>query len=503
MGRRQRLGIAVVLIVLAAAPAAGEARATAPIVNGLATSAFPSVGLLLNPPAGTCTGTLIGCSDFLTAAHCICGVGLSGEECRARTDLADPSRQRVFFQHAGFFDVAAVEVHPGYRFGTTSDLAVLRLAAPVSGIRPSPLHRAGRPPAGTPGVIAGFGSVPELALPSGLKRTGRVTLETCTLPGLDAGRHLCWRFAAPLGAPGEDSSTCNGDSGGPLFVHQGERLALAGVTSGGFYCSPPDHPFDAAIDADLDWITAVAGPLGDGACGSRVAPVGEGGTAVQASTGELAGGAELRYDLEVPPGAPELRVAVNAPAALGHGLELRLRHGSPPTAAAADCRAGGRGTFAHCRVADPAPGTWHVLVAPSHPGGTVVQTTATVFAPAGPATGCNAGADAVVLHGGRFRVDACWRTADGKSGTGRLAHQEGHGATLWFFHRDNPELFLKVIDACGPPFDAFWVFLAGLTNVEVEVQVTDTASGVSQRYTSPQGSPFAPVQDTATFTTCR
>lgn len=44
------------------------------IVNGVALSGFPSVGLLLNGPSpSVCTGTLIGCSTFLTAAHCVVG----------------------------------------------------------------------------------------------------------------------------------------------------------------------------------------------------------------------------------------------------------------------------------------------------------------------------------------------------------------------------------------------------------------------------------------------
>ena len=114
---------------------------------------------------------------------------------------------------------------------------------------------------------------------------------------------------------------------------------------------------------------------------------------------------------------------------------------------------------------------------------------------------CDAGSDAVFLLGGRFRFDACWRTRDGNGGVGRLAFEQGTGATLWFFNPDNPELFLKVRDACGA-FDRYWVFAAGLTDVEVALTVTDTHTGVTRTYFNPLGRAFEPVQDTGGFATC-
>jgi hypothetical protein len=41
-----------------------------------------------------------------------------------------------------------------------------------------------------------------------------------------------------------------------------------------------------------------------------------------------------------------------------------------------------------------------------------------------------------------------------------------------------------------------------LTNVRVVTTVTDTANGAVRTYTNPQGTRFAPVQDTAAFATC-
>ncbi len=114
---------------------------------------------------------------------------------------------------------------------------------------------------------------------------------------------------------------------------------------------------------------------------------------------------------------------------------------------------------------------------------------------------CNAGGDAIFLLGNRFRVDACWRTA-GNSGTAKLAVEQGTGATMWFFNSNNPELFIKVRDACVDPFNRHWVFIAGLTNVEVTVTVTDTVTGFTRTYFNPLNMAFASVQDTASFATC-
>jgi hypothetical protein len=72
---------------------------------------------------------------------------------------------------------------------------------------------------------------------------------------------------------------------------------------------------------------------------------------------------------------------------------------------------------------------------------------------------------------------------------------------LWFFNPNNVEVIVKSIDACST-FDRFWIFLAGLTNVDVEVQVEDTQGGTVKTYHNPQGTPFAPIYDTNTFATC-
>lgn len=107
------------------------------------------------------------------------------------------------------------------------------------------------------------------------------------------------------------------------------------------------------------------------------------------------------------------------------------------------------------------------------------------------------------LVAARFRVEVFFETAQGENGTGRVGgHLSDESGHFWFFRESNPELFVKVVDACAPPFDRFWFFAAGLTNVRVEIRVTDTEAGETNLYENPLGQGFLPIQDTGAFATC-
>ena len=73
---------------------------------------------------------------------------------------------------------------------------------------------------------------------------------------------------------------------------------------------------------------------------------------------------------------------------------------------------------------------------------------------------------------------------------------------FWFFDSSNVELIVKVVDACVDPFNRFWIFGAGLTNVEVTLRITDLKSGLVKSHVNPLGTAYAPIQDTDTFATC-
>ena len=54
---------------------------------------------------------------------------------------------------------------------------------------------------------------------------------------------------------------------------------------------------------------------------------------------------------------------------------------------------------------------------------------------------------------------------------------------------DNVEVLVKVLDACSTSSHRFWVFAAGLTNLESNLIVTDTVTGAFRVYTNPSGTP--------------
>jgi hypothetical protein len=114
---------------------------------------------------------------------------------------------------------------------------------------------------------------------------------------------------------------------------------------------------------------------------------------------------------------------------------------------------------------------------------------------------CTPGPTALCLGGGRFRVEAEWDTGS-DAGQGQAIGLTDDTGAFWFFGADNVEVLIKVLDACVSPFDRFWVFAAGLTNVDVRLVVTDTVTGERRHYRNLPGRAFVPIQDTDAFDTC-
>lgn len=107
----------------------------------------------------------------------------------------------------------------------------------------------------------------------------------------------------------------------------------------------------------------------------------------------------------------------------------------------------------------------------------------------------------LLLLGGRFAIEASWRTPV-RSGVGHPVALSDESGTFWFFTSPNVELIVKVVDACVDPWQRYWVFMAGLTNVEVELRVRDLVAGFEETYSSDWAEPFPTILDTSTFATC-
>jgi hypothetical protein len=101
----------------------------------------------------------------------------------------------------------------------------------------------------------------------------------------------------------------------------------------------------------------------------------------------------------------------------------------------------------------------------------------------------------------RFQVEVDWVTAAGGSGHGNPVPLEAAAGYFWFFRADNPELYVKLLDGCETN-GHLWLFVAGLTDVEVEIRVRDGLAPVGEperTYRNPQGRDFEPILDTAAF----
>ena len=495
----------------------GSQRPADKIVNGVLEYLQPSVGLVRDAVGGLCSGTLIGCSHLLTAASCFCtdpasGLILNGQECAQRSDLLDPSRYEVFFQHGGIVGASAIFVHPDFLFeegNERNDVAIIRLARPLDGVAPTPINRTQRVPALTPGTIAGFGRSAG-AEDLGLKRSGQVQTTACT--AVPADQNVCWRYAEPIGAPGTDSNSCDGDAGGPLLVDFGAGPTVAGIISSGTNaeCEPVDDAWSTEVFVQQNAIDAVGGTdLLRTSCGG-LPPAGRPGTVVAGASAELgATVTEQRYTFNVPQGTALLRVALHGAEFQGSpdpDFDLYLRAGAPAEPGAADCSSAGGGLVEFCEVQVPQPGTWHVLVRRVLGAGRF-QVTSTLYN-ASPSV-CTPGPNTLCIDNqpgdNRFETTATFQTSNlGAPASAKAVDLAelgvGRGGLFWFFSADNPEVLVKVLNACVPALgNRFWVFLTAGTDVGYEVTVKDTTTGLTRSYTNRVGTPALPVQDVNAF----
>ncbi|MEM9293085.1 MAG: reprolysin-like metallopeptidase [Acidobacteriota bacterium] len=115
---------------------------------------------------------------------------------------------------------------------------------------------------------------------------------------------------------------------------------------------------------------------------------------------------------------------------------------------------------------------------------------------------CVPSATVLCLNNDRFRVEAQWTRPNGDNGLGQGVELTDDTGYFWFFNSSNVEMVIKVLDACALNPSRFWVFAGGLTNVQVDITVTDTETNMAREYGNPLRTPFQPIQDTVGFDTC-
>ena len=114
------------------------------------------------------------------------------------------------------------------------------------------------------------------------------------------------------------------------------------------------------------------------------------------------------------------------------------------------------------------------------------------------APSCMPGSENHCLGAGRFSVTSEWEDFDGNEGIGSPILASQDSGEFWFFDASNTELIVKVLNGCGEN-GFYWVFAAGLTNVGVELVVTDTQTSSMKTYENPVGTAYPPILDITAF----
>lgn len=176
---------------------------------------FPAVGKVGRSGGD---GTLIAPTWVLTAAHVADGMA-------RRTN----GRFQVLFgEDEKAYDVAQVIVHPGFAPMGPHDIALVRLAEPVSDITPAKLY-AETDEQGQMIVLVGHGYTKTGRgrewIEDRIKRGATNTVNAVS------PEHIGFTFDAPPEATDLEGTAGPGDSGGPAFILQDDVPYVAGVSS--------------------------------------------------------------------------------------------------------------------------------------------------------------------------------------------------------------------------------------------------------------------------------
>jgi hypothetical protein len=144
---------------------------------------------------------------------------------------------------------------------------------------------------------------------------------------------------------------------------------------------------------------------------------------------------------------------------------------------------------------------YNVMLAVTYGTGSTASWTFNVKISAVRTTTCTPDTNTLCLNSNRFQLTAQWQKTDGTSGSGSAVPLTAESGYFWFFDPANIELVTKALNGCAVN-NNYWVFGAGLTNVQVYLKVLDTSNGASETYFSPLNTAFVPIQDTTAFATC-
>jgi hypothetical protein len=107
-----------------------------------------------------------------------------------------------------------------------------------------------------------------------------------------------------------------------------------------------------------------------------------------------------------------------------------------------------------------------------------------VILPSGGA--CSPTGNRLCLNGGRFGVEVDFDPPTAPKSAAGAVPLTGDTGYFWFFEQENVEIVVKVLEACAINGKR-WVFAAGLTDVALELEVTDAPTGAKFTFDHPGG----------------
>lgn len=208
-------------------------------------STFPALADL--PDEGH--GVLIAPRWVVTAAHAApmqmkgmdCDVSIGGVARRVKRVVIYPGYKKlpneIVTEALASGDLSKISAF----LAASNDIALIELASPVTDVTPVPLYR-GNQEVGMTAELMGKGATghgdkgqdPGSSHRTVLRRAFNVIVAA-------DDRYVSYRFDAPPAALQLEGITGSGDSGGPLFIGEGNSTQLIGLASWSRY--PPDHPF--------------------------------------------------------------------------------------------------------------------------------------------------------------------------------------------------------------------------------------------------------------------